>query len=104
MQEESKVFYEQYRDASNKEPFGYVLRWQVGSVVNVDIYEIDGAGSEGADGWYGDVSFVDGGDEMREFALKTGEFSPHCAPSFHLYMKYDGTTHLWSSNYASSGG
>lgn len=102
--EETKVFYEQYRDTANKEPFGYVLRWQTGTTVHVDIYEIDGAGGQNADGWWDGVVFSDGGDEMREFTRDAPEFSPFCAPTFHLYMKYDGTTHLWSRNYTTGAG
>ena len=103
----TKVFYEQYRDVANRFLSGYVLRWKVSNVVEVDVFEIQSAGINDVDGWPAGLGFDDAGDEMQAFAQKPDQSTcelDHLAPQIHLYMKYEGTVHLWVDNYLTGGG
>lgn len=103
-----KVFYEQYRDTANPEPMGYILRWTIDSCVYVDAFEIDGcAGNPGPDGWPAGVSVRAGEDDMKNFISNLDNPSHEfdmLEPNFHFYMRHDGTSHLWSTNYTMGGG
>jgi hypothetical protein len=103
-----RVFYEQYRDANNKEPFGYVLRWTLDSCVEVDVFEIISSSwvIQATDDWNTGLSFESGDESMYDVGkvnLEPKTELDFINPTYHLYMKYDGTAHLWQSHYSGSG-
>jgi hypothetical protein len=104
--ENKRIVFEQYRDVNNTYGvFGYVLRWTFSNCVEVDVFEII-TGRRTEDGWWTGLDFESGDEEMLDPWPQPGEPKNTLDlinPSYHLYMKYDGTAHLWQSNYSGSG-
>lgn len=104
MQEEVKIFFEQYRDTNNPTLTGYILRWKLeDGCVYVDAFQADGCDAQNdAEGWCTGLICY-GGDNAMIGVIKlpiepTNVFDT-LNPNFHVYTKYDGTVHAWGENY-----
>lgn len=109
MQEEAKIFFEQYRDTNNPALTGYILRWKLeDGCVHVDAFQADGCDAQNdAEGWRTGLICYGGDNAMIgdiKLPIEPTNVFDTLNPNFHVYTKYDGTVHAWSENYFLGGG